>query len=292
MLSSIWSSISSRARKTAAVLAFAAATTVAANVSHADEAAAVKSAYSASFGLDFTSHFISYGADVWGGGDVISPFSPRSTAFGYGTLNVAFADNVTGFINIWGDLNDNVDSGIGGPIQEIDFNTGVTVTFDKVALTLTHGFWNYAGDEEKILDFTVGYNDADLYKDFADGLALNPSFTVHWRYDGNGPQEDGAAFVPGIKPSFTFLKDSRYPVTLAVPTSIAFFTDEFQGGDSGYGYFTVGLTASVPLAFIPAKYGTWTASAGLAYWNTPEDAIPNNPEENFITTTLSVGVSF
>src|SRR4051812_43386546 len=119
MLSSIWSGISSRARKTAAVLALAAATTVAAHadVTPTTDVAPVvpeKSAYSVSLGTDFVSHFISYGADVWGGGDVMSPFSPHSSAFVYGTFTVGLAndlitkgDSVSAFVNIWSDNNDN-----------------------------------------------------------------------------------------------------------------------------------------------------------------------------------------
>jgi hypothetical protein len=247
-----------------------------------------KSPYSLSLGVDFTSHFISYGVDVWGGGDEPSPFSSRSTMFVYGTLSCQISDQLSAFVNVWSDNNNNVESGIGGNIQEIDVNVGATYTMDKFSFTLANGWWSYASSVEHVLDGTIAYNDADM---ITKGLALNPSVTIHWRYDGNGGQDEGVAVVPGIKPTFTFMSDSKYPISVSVPTSVAFFSDDFQGGDSGFGYFSIGVGASVPLSFIPAKYGAWSASANVTYYLTSHDAIPGNPEEDFFVTTLSIGMA-
>jgi hypothetical protein len=286
MLSRIWGLASRQSKVALAAVALAAAAFAPSTAQAADEKPG--SAYSFSFGTDVTSHFISYGADVWGGGDEFAPFGPRSTAFTYGTMTAKFSDNLSGFVNVWSDLNNNVDSAIGGPIQEVDVNAGLTLSLDKLSLTVAHGYWIYAGDEEKILDLVVGYNDADL---LAKGFALNPSVTVHWRYDGNNSQTKGFCVVPGIKPSFTF-GEGAYPVTLAIPVSVAIFEGGFQGGDGGIGFVSAGATLSVPLAFIPVKYGNWTASASATYYYTPKDQIPGNPEENFVVTALSVGVAF
>jgi hypothetical protein len=263
----------------------AAVLTVGASVTRADPK---ETAFSLSMGTDFTSHFISYGVDVWGGGSQASPFGDRRTEFGYATVGMAFTDAFSGFINVWGDINDNGGQPLGGNIQEIDLNVGLAYTWNKFSFSIAHGCWNYAQDTEHIIDFTVGYGDADM---MAKGFSLNPSFTVHGRYNGNGAQDTGAAFVPGIKPSYTLLSDSKFPLTLSLPTSVAFFTDNFQGGSSGYGYFSCGPAVSVGMGFIPPKYGVWSVSASVIYYNTPSDSIPTNPKEDFIVTTLSVGVS-
>jgi hypothetical protein len=244
--------------------------------------------YSLSAGVDFTSHFISYGADVWGGGHKSSPFGEESTIFGYTTLSLSINDNLSAFVNVWSDLNDNTESSIGDAVQEVDFNTGVVYTYEKFAFTLAHGFWMYAGDTEHVIDFTVAYNDADM---ISKGFSLNPSVNVHWRYQGNGGQDEGVAIVPGLKPSYTFATDSQYPITVSVPMNVAFFSDDFQGGDSGLGFFSVGAAASVPLSFIPDKYGVWSLSGSVTYFNTNDDAIPGNPEEDFFVTALSIGMS-
>ena len=293
MLSSIWGNLSRRARVTTAAVALAALAGTAGNANAQEVVPG--SAYSLSFGTDVTSHFISYGADVWGGGNELSPFSPNSTAFTYGTLTADFGkvgDNigVSGFINVWSDLNNNVDSGIGGPIQEIDVNAGVTVSFGDFSITGANGFWIYAGAVEKIADLTVAYNDdGKIIK----GIGLNPSVTLHYRYEGIGGQETGLVVVPGIKPTFTFMPDSEYPISLALPVALGIFTEDgFQGGDSGIGFFSAGAAASVPLPFIPKQYGDWTASASITYFHTPSDQVPGNPRDNFFVTSLSIGLAF
>src|SRR5688572_8654310 len=68
--------------------------------------------YSLSAGVDATSHFISYGADVWGGGSDANPFGEDSTVFAYSTLTLAINDNLSAFVNVWNDLNNNTDSSI------------------------------------------------------------------------------------------------------------------------------------------------------------------------------------
>ena len=251
---------------------------------------AEKSALSLSLGVDSTSHFISYGADVWGGGYEVSPYSSRSTTFAYGTASLALTDNLSAFANLWSDLNNNVDSSIGGPIQEIDFNTGLTLALGDFSITGAHGFWNYAGEVEKVIDLTLAYSGTNY---MPMGFALNPAITAHWRYDGNNGQKAGVALVPSLAPSFTFFDKGDYPLTVTVPLAVGIFTSSgFQGGDSGYGYFSAGLTGSIPLAFIPKKYGEWSFSAGVTYYNTPSAAIPGNPEQNFFVSALSIGASF
>jgi hypothetical protein len=269
----------------------AAVTGLALTATVAQAAEPVESKVSFSGGLDFSSHFISFGADVWGGGNDPSPFSSRSTVFAYGTLSAKITDEIGGFVNVWTDLNDNTDSAIGGPIQEIDLNAGLTYTWDKFTFGAAHNYWLYAGDNENAIEITAAYNDAGSYGDL--DLALNPSLLFHWRYNGQGEQSNSLVVQLGIRPTvYTALKDSDYPITFAVPTNIALFTDDYQGGTSGLGYFNVGVVAGVPLAFVPAEYGSWSASAGITYWYTPDSTIPGNPQESFLVTSFSVGVSF
>jgi hypothetical protein len=247
-----------------------------------------ESAYSFSFGYDKTSHFISYGLDVWGGGGSACPFGSDSTSFAYGTVTAKFNDQISGFVNVWADINDNIDSDIGGVVQEVDLNIGGTFTMDKFAFTLANGCWWYAGDTEHILDFTVAYSDGEAW---VPGLSINPSLTLHYRYEGNGGQDEGLVVVPGIKPTFTLMKESDYPVTVSLPVSLGFFTDDYHGGDSGFGYFSAGVAVSVPLSFIPEKFGVWSVNASAIYYCTEDDVIPSNPADQFTVTSIGIGVS-
>lgn len=250
------------------------------------------SAYSFNFGTDFTSHFISYGSDVWGGGNHMGPWDDQATNFWYGTMNVSFTEQFSGFVNLWGEKNNNSASGLGGQIQEIDLNVGVTYSIEKLSITASTGWWNYpvggVGGTEKVVDLTPAYNDADL---FFKGWSFNPSVNFHYRYDGNGGQNTGLAVVPAIKPTHVLMPDGKYPVTLAAPIACGLFENGFQGGHGMYGYMSAGVSASVPLSFIPAKYGAWTAGVSFVYYNTNDEALPNNPSTNFVVTDININVS-
>jgi hypothetical protein len=281
-----------RARLGAAAIALAAAC----GLAHAqDEVVAEKSPFSVAMDISAQSHFISYGADVWGAGGKISPLSAESTVNTNMTVTLGISDELSVYLNTWTDINNNADDPLGANIQEIDVNIGGTYTVDKTySFTLAHGVWIFGGDEERIIDFIFAYADGDKITKSAD-WSLNPSAVLHWRYDqGAAGGDEGFVLVPGIRPSFTFSKESKYPITLGVPVNLGLFTDDFHGGDGGYGFFSAGAVASIPLAFIndTGKYGTWTASAGATFWNTSDDVIPGNPEENFITTFVSVGLAF
>ncbi len=243
------------------------------------------SKWTVSLGYDYASHFVLYGADVWGGGNDF--FGSESTSFAWADFAVDLEPFTLNF-GIWGDINDNADSEIGGSIQEIDVYIGLAYTFDRFTVGATYQEWYYASDTERVVDLTLSFDDSDL---LIDGFAFNPTFIAHFRVDGNGDQDNAAAFVLGIEPEFQ-LTEGEYGLTLSIPASVAFFTDDFNGGDSGFGYASVGATLGVPLAFIPTSYGEWTAAVNVTYYITDEDAIPGNVEENFLTGTVSISTTF
>ena len=126
-------------------------------------------------------------------------------------------------------------------------------------------------------------------------FAFNPSVLAHYRYDVTGDltEENACVIQAGINPGFSFLEDSDYPITVSIPANVGYFTDPYQGGNgAGFGYLNAGVSASVPLAFIPKGYGNWSASVSEIYYHTYDSDIPNNPDQNFFVTTLSLGVTF
>ena len=239
-----------------------------------------------SLGVDFASHFVCYGLDVWGGGDDF--YGSESTMFVWADFTVDLEPFALNF-GVWSDLNDNADSPIGGEIQEIDVYAELAYTFDKLTVGVAYQEWNYSDDVERLVDLNLSYDDTGLiFEDFG----FQPWFNAHFRVDGNGEQEEAEALVFGIEPSFTLTDSEDYPLTLSIPISAAYFTDEFQGGDSGFGFFSAGGTLSMPLSFIPAGYGEWNAAVNATYYHTPDDTIPDNPEENFVATTISLSMTF
>jgi len=235
--------------------------------------------------VSYNSHFVSYGADVWGAGD--SFFGTNPTTFVNANLNFAVTDEFSIFLNGWGDLNHNAPSSIGGSIQEIDFNIGASYTFGCVTAGIAYGSWNYAGDEEQIVDLSLAFDDTGL---IAPDFALSPSVTWHFRVDGNGAQAKGSAVALAIGPSFPL---GEY-ATLTIPVGVTFFLDDdFQGGTSGgYAYSYLGASVGVPLTFIDNAYGDWSVNFDLTGYTTKSSAIPGNVNKNFVTGAVGLSVAF
>jgi hypothetical protein len=229
---------------------------------------------SGTFSFNYNTHFISYGADVWGNGGSTfndSLFNPSLE------LKFALPNDYYMVLGTWWDVNGNIDpSAIGGRIQEVDLWTGVGKDFGFVDAKLLYQQWIYASDTEHIVDLVLGFE-----------APLNPSFTVHYRPDqGAAFGDEGFFFVGGIAPGFDV-----GPVAVTIPVNVAFATDNFHGGDSGFGYASAGVQASYPLP-VPDGYGDWSLTAGYTYYHTSDDVIPNNPADDFFTGTAGISIGF
>ena len=221
-----------------------------------------------SLSLTLDSHFISYGADVWGGGSDIND------ALIHPNLEYVFAvaPNVSFILGTWMDINDKGNSNVGtNKVQEVDIWAGFGTSVGDTKVTLLYQEWMYASTSERIVDLKFGF-----------AGALAPSFTVHGRVDGEG-MDTGAAFVAGISPGTTAGK-----AALSLPISVAADTDGFHGGDAGFSYASVGASASVPLG----GDGSPSLGAGVTFYHTNEDVIPGNVDEDFVTGSLTLSLAF
>ncbi len=223
---------------------------------------------SGTLSFEVHTHFISYGADIWGAGtkwrDAL--FQPSIE------LNFDLGGGYTGILGAWFDINDNADSDIGGSVQEVDFYIGLSKDFGPVNATLLYQEWLYASQSERIVDLVLGYD-----------MVLNPSITLHGRVDGEGLKK-GLVGVIGVAPEL-----AAGAVTFSFPVDVAFATDEFHGGGSGFAYTSAGVGASVPLAFLK---GDWSFNAGVTYYHTSSSVIPGNPDTDFVTGNVGVALSF
>jgi len=235
-------------------------------------AIADSSKVSGTVAFDFNTHFVSYGVDVWGPGsdwkDAL--FNPLIN------FDIDLGGGWTTSLGTWWDVNNNVPSAIGGSIQEVDVWAGLGYSSGKWGFSLTYQEWYYAADVERILDFGVSY----------DGF-LSPSVTFHGRVEGNGAQDTGLATVIGISEGIDFDGWS-----LSFPAAIGLFTTDFQGGQGGFGFFSVGAQASWPINFLGEGYGDWSFNAGLTFYHTDKDVIPGNTDADFITGNFGVSMNF
>jgi hypothetical protein len=111
----------------------------------------------------------------------------------------------------------------------------------------------------------LSYDDTSLLGAFA----LHPHFTVLWEAGAPGfagLKAHGWYYEIGVAPSYTFLKSSKYPITLALPNTVGLGDSSGFYGHNNFGYFSTGATLSVPLAFIPSGFGSWTVTAGYTYY--------------------------
>ncbi|HXC50523.1 MAG TPA: hypothetical protein VN634_06565 [Candidatus Limnocylindrales bacterium] len=128
------------------------------------------------------------------------------------------------------------------------------------------------------VDVSLGFDDSP----YLDKFALHPSLTLAWEVKGtsfsdfHGNTCDGSGNACGhgtgslailaIAPSYALFSDSSYPLTLTLPVSVALSMDDYYKTDEHnetFGYAALGLTANIPLAFIPKRYGTWSVTNGL-----------------------------
>ena len=111
----------------------------------------------------------------------------------------------------------------------------------------------------------VSYNDAKLLGPFA----LNPNFLVAFELDGQADagSQKGVYAQIGIAPGYTFFAESAYPLAVTVPLSVGLSLSDYYefntGSDETFGYFSGGVSASVPLAFIPPAFGKWLIKGGV-----------------------------
>lgn len=239
-------------------------------------APAEDSLLSGSLSLDWNSHFVSYGADVWADGSSIKggTFNPSLE------LNWALTENFTAILGTWWDVNGKVPSAIGGRLQEVDVWVGGAYAFGDFSVTALYQNWLYASGNEQIVDIILAYD-----------CFLSPSLTIHNRVDpGASGGNNGTVLVAGIEQGFDL-----GPVSFAVPLNLAYFIDDdFHPGatDSGLGYGSIGLNATYPLEFISDRYGEWDLHGGVTYYVTDGGVIPGNVKGDFLTMNVGIGCSF
>ena len=244
--------------------------------------------------LDFTSHFFSYGNDVWDDGD--DAFTPGF--YPSAELSFALPAGFTATLGVWAELHDKdrpvppaTTATLGGDFLEIDTYYGLSYTFfEKLTVGVTYQNWFYGGDVEDILDIKFSYD-----------TFLSPSLLIHNRLNAGaagGPTsgDEGTILVLGLSHSI-----EAGPVTVSFPFSLAYFVGDgyhTPTSDSGLGYGSIGVSASVPLtSLIGEAYGDWSIHAGLTYYVTDDNTVGSAPsslnkEDSFLVTNIGLSLAF
>ncbi len=160
--------------------------------------------------INYETHFISNGQDVWGVGNSWSQWFVHPSV----ELDFAINKDIQFYVNSWWDINDQAVGNIGKFVQEEDLNVGFYYTMDKLKFQLGYGAWNYAGQTESVIDFRATFNDG----------FWSPFIALHGRVAMRflpGVDSTGLLIQAGIAPSKTW-----GALTVALPITVDFATTE------------------------------------------------------------------
>lgn len=153
-------------------------------------------------------------------------------------------------------------------LYEMQIRAGLEVELAK-QLTISLSYLRYespidAYQGSNALELTLTWDDNDIPGWFA----LRPHVTwlgalpLGW----NAGEGDGNYFEVGVAPSTTLASPSRYPITFTFPINVGFGDDTYYPGDA-FGYASISIAASVPLAFLPEDFGAWKFAATATYYH-------------------------
>ena len=184
---------------------------------------------------------------------------------------------------------------------ETDLYGGFTVGFlDNWEVGVTYTAYispNNSFESTQEISFSLSFDDSELLGAFA----LSPQILIAVEMQGGGADAQrplGTYFQLGVEPGLTVIESEKYPVRLSLPLTLGlslsnYYQDPVTGDDSTFGYFDLGLKLSVPLAFIPADFGSWEAYAkgDFLFLGSSLEAI-NNDEDFQAIATIGVSLSY
>lgn len=153
------------------------------------------------------------------------------------------------------------------PIAGVSFGLGKNVTLDVTYTAFNMQIFNIPFSEH--LETKLSFNDSEYLK----GFALHPYISM-WNELHNKAvaNTDGARadesfyFDIGIAPSWSC---SKTGLKLEAPCRILIAESDFYGTGAGshstVGLYELGVKATIPMKFMPAGYGNWSAHLGGKY---------------------------
>ena len=236
--------------------------------------------------IDVPTHYISRGLVLEDQGFIVQPgleldftlFESEGASVSKGIFFAGIWNSLHGRHTDAGLATADPDTGDRPPVTtdiwyEFDWYTGVA--FDIADFNLNLSYWEFISPNQgfgtsKNVQAKLSYNDTGLWNDGGDsGFALKPYGIVFVETGGKAGSgsEEGIYVELGVEPTvFTLGSDGSYPLALSVPAKVGLGFSDFYEEDEALGFISVGLKASVPLAFMPARYGAWSASAGVYYY--------------------------
>ena len=154
---------------------------------------------------------------------------------------------------------------------ETDFYFKVSAVWWEV-LTTSATFTYYSSPNNTFTtysDIGLGFSLND--SKWLGAFALNPSVLFAFETTGEALVADGKKGIYvqiGLAPGYTFFAESSYPLTVSLPMTLGLSAKDYytvNGQNQTVGYFSWGPLITMPLKFIPANFGSWSAKAGVQF---------------------------
>ena len=213
---------------------------------------------------------------------------------------------------IWNSITSAQGDPLVGPWNEMDYFVSFSGSpCANVSLTYTYSPWNFPNSSlnkpatEHTSDLKIAYDDSAWWPK---GFAINPYADIFYEIAGSStvvlgrPGSTGYLEL-GIAPSFTIPAIPDYPISVSLPTYFSVGPESYWGkgvNKSGnFGLASISLNLSVPMTFIPTRYGHWHTDAGVTYDFLINGSLlraggilSGNTDRNVVIGSLGFGVNF
>ncbi len=263
-------------------------------LAQSDAAPKVAPVADGAFGIGITSQYFFRGILQENQGIIVQPWFELGYDLYEGAETLRELDLTLG---LWNSLHDGPTGGAGGPWFESDFHVGLAAKVGDgwrvgTRYTAYHSPNGSFGTVEEI-QFSVALDDRGMLVEGVES-GLRPSLLVAIEVDG---QRDAGNHVGnyaqlGIEPTFPLGPMGSLDVTLSVPVKAGFslgdYYEDLNGGDDDFfGFLDVGVAASSPLPFLPARMGPWSGVLAL-HWL----LLGDNNEQRNVGDTSELILSF
>ncbi len=262
---------------------------------------------SLSAGVDFTNEYFFrgiYQGPTQDTGIVVQP---------YLDVSIGVTEMVSVYFGTWNSLATDTDDGMGGDDvwYEADWYVGTAIDLPaNLTLDLSYTvLYGPAGGDIFAEEIGVGlaYDDSEMWGEMfgQEFGGLQPYIHLAFETDGasDGVEGEGIYLELGIEPSFTIVQSETAPVDLSIPVTAGFGLDEYyqsdldgdgQFDDEEFGFVDVGVVASMPLTFVPADYGSWSASAGVHFLFLGDggEALDETQEDFHLLGTFGIAMEY
>jgi hypothetical protein len=173
----------------------------------------------------------------------------------------------------------------------------------KLEVSVTYVAFISPQDEYKTehnIETKVGFDDSDYLHAFA----LHPYMKFFYEVKGDSTVVTGRRgntydFEIGGAPSYTLKSFPDYPITISLPTFFTVGPHNFWGGSQNFGTFQTAVSLSMPLTFIPVRFGYWHLDGSFTYvyeinheLRTAADILGNGTDPSRFVGEVGNGMNF